>query len=333
MRLRVLPLLVFSVLIPSLLRASGTPYDPKAWAEADKANEPVAKKLASEFEAAFRNTHEPTRIKAIAAVSVLNHPLVVKVLGATLTQGGAAIRIAGAEAMGLMEHRPEAERLLAAAVKPNSKSTDVLVALYKAMGSVGDVSGVPALVNELSSRLPKTRGADLSLVQTCVESLGKIHDKKAVDAMIDVWQKADPESRPTEKTPQETSNFREGANTAFNLALASLTGERERPWSEWKSWWKKAKTTFVLPEGPDAPPPAAPGASAVEVKPDEGDKPEVGEEPKEGEKPKEGGDDKGDKKGDQPGGDDKGEKKEGAEDPQQGGAGEGKEGENKECPK
>ncbi|MBI3098468.1 MAG: hypothetical protein HYY93_09545 [Planctomycetes bacterium] len=294
-------LLVLAALLPAGPTARAVPFDAQAWADADKANEKTARRLVSEFEAAWRNTHEPTRLKAIESVSTLNHPLIVRALGITLTQGGEALRIAGAGAMGRMNHRPEAARLLAAAVKPNAKMTNVLVALYAAMGAVGDPSSIAVLNSELSSRLSKARAADLPIVQACVEALGKIHDKRAVDALIDVWQKADPDSRPTDKTPRETADFREAVNADFGTVLSTLTGERERPWSEWKSWWKKAKNTFTLPEGPDAPPPENPdGADTTGLKPPdddkagegEGDKPKEGEGDKpaagEGDKPKEG---------------------------------------------
>jgi len=238
-----------------LLALSVTPQDDAAVTAAIAAFDAVMSK----------SKDSGARVSAVGTLSKVRHERVVGRLGAVLSHEEKVLRIAAAQAMTEFKAPPELRRPAAHALSSalnagaNLKQPEVLVALFNAIGALGDESSCTVLRTHFDDKDPQLAGAALT-------AAGALKQKALVEPLIEVLRDCEKKAKSPDssggtakkgKAPKNTGGGDPGLSAeaqkrqrAQNLlgiaqqALSSLTGQNFPTGDEWGKWWSKNRSTF-----------------------------------------------------------------------------------------
>gem|GEM_PF-3077161 len=106
----------------------------------------------------------------------------------------------------------------------------VLMPLYRALGRTGDRRAVRIL--DASAQ----ENASVAVQASIAKGLGRIADKRAVDALLGLLKRAE-------------SSGSKGLSSAARRALLALTGaEAGSSAADWEAWWRENRRTFRFPD-------------------------------------------------------------------------------------
>jgi len=190
----------------------------------DKEGESAAKTLK---EVCAKSTIEG-KIAALQEALKVEHEKVIKAVGEMLLVEADPVRIAGATALGAVDHPASAEVLMTA-LPPNLRREEVYPAILKAIGELGWQSAA-ARLNEM---LSKVGDADVrATLPSVIATLGQLGAATSIDPLIDLLQKVENGAR-RNPWPNE-GQMRKAAEDA----LRSITGMEFRRVSDWEPWWR-----------------------------------------------------------------------------------------------
>jgi len=218
------------------------------------------------FDAVLAKSKDPSaRVAAVGTLAKVHHERVVGRLGALLSHEEKGLRIAAAQAMTGFKDSPELRRSAAHALSSalsagsNQKEPDVLVAIYGAIGHLGDESSVNVLKSHFDDKDAQIAGAAIS-------AAGALKQKAMVEPLIeelrDCEKKAkSPDSSGTSPKRVKSTKGSSGPDPgldpetqkrqrAQNLlgvvqqALSTLTAQSYVSADEWEKWWGKNRNSF-----------------------------------------------------------------------------------------
>ncbi len=214
------------------------------------------------------------RTGALRILMQAHDPKFLKLLCGYLTKDSPEVRVTAAEGVGEYAGSAEAGKALVAAAGngENKKSPEVRVAILKALGAVGDVSGAKTANDAI-------REDNLEVALAGVEASGRLKTKTSVDALLAEYKRLEPVS-PGGKAPKPGKENTESAEDrlaqrratlvpAIHRNLTQLTGFEWPSCKDWEDWWRKEKANFgaaAAPPPPAPPPPATPAPAPAPAK-------------------------------------------------------------------
>jgi hypothetical protein len=234
---------------------------------APQQDDAAATEAVTAFDAVLAKSKDPSaRVAAVGTLAKVHHERVVGRLGALLSHEEKGLRIAAAQAMPGFKDSPELRRSAAHALSSalsagsNQKEPEVLVAIYGAIGHLGDESSVNVLKSHFDEKDAQIAGAAIS-------AAGALKQKTMVEPLIeelrDCERKAkSPDSSGTSpKRAKTTKGSSGGGDSALdpetqkrqraqNLlsvvqqALNALTAQSYGSADEWEKWWGKNRNSF-----------------------------------------------------------------------------------------
>jgi hypothetical protein len=194
------------------------------------------KKAVSAFKKGWRKWSEKEKTAQIEKLAELPHDLASSTVAKYgLSDKSEVVRKETAVSLGEMGRKNVVPGLIRA-LRPNERNLEVSLALFRALGKIGDPKAVPVLVKDLGPTDPYRRiymGKDEAVValgRARVEALGDIRSKSSVDALLKVWQK---------------TGHLGGYVNEIIAALRKLTGQNYGPLLEkWKEWWAASRAGF-----------------------------------------------------------------------------------------
>ena len=226
----------------------------------------AATEAISTFEATFSKTKDTSaRSAAITTLSKTRHEKVVGRLGTLLTHEEKALRIAAAQALATFKDAPElrksAAHVLASALSSgsNQKEIEVQVALFTAIGHLGEESSGSALKSHFDDK-------DEQLAGAAITAAGALKSKAMVEPLMDELRDCEKKSKSPEaptgggKPMRNPKGGGSGSSAAdpealkrqratFLLpvvqgALSTLTGQNLSLSNDWEKWWSKNRASF-----------------------------------------------------------------------------------------
>src|SRR5579872_5486035 len=147
--------------------------------------DPAVTEALATFESTYSKTKEAgVRSQAITGLSKTHHERVVNRLGNLLTRDDKATRITAAQSLATFNDTPElkksAAHALASALNAgsNAKEVEVQVAIFAAIGHLGDESSVTVLKGHFDDK-------DIQLAQAAISASGALKCKVMVEPLID----------------------------------------------------------------------------------------------------------------------------------------------------
>ncbi|MBI5368995.1 MAG: HEAT repeat domain-containing protein [Planctomycetes bacterium] len=208
------------------------------WAGAD--DPPVApsdedaKAQVTALKSALRGKDVDGKLRTITACTDCPHPAVAAALGGVLTSEADDVRIAAAGALGTMKGLDVAARALTAALPANEENGKVLPKIFGAIGDVGHLSAVAAVVEWINRRIAQRDKDDIQGMVEAIGALGGLKSKGTMDALLDLWRKNQVVGA------NRKHHFRESCNRAFQQAVRKLfAGEKHNGQKEWDDWWRE----------------------------------------------------------------------------------------------
>ncbi|MCI0341801.1 MAG: HEAT repeat domain-containing protein [Planctomycetales bacterium] len=191
------------------------------------------------FRKGAREKDPVLRATALRGIAAARPPGASKDVAPLLADPDPVVRGLAAEALGALGE-PAAAPALLKAWKAAAAEPRLALPVARALASTPD----PVAIAPLSAGL--AAGESLAVGRARLAALGRIRDKRAVDALVGLLG--------------EVSGKKELLEPAV-AALRALTGEDQgENAAAWREWWKKSKAKFAFPAPPEAPPPVPPPA-------------------------------------------------------------------------
>ena len=210
---------MMTLLLAALLLQEAAPTDKEGEAAAHKLREDAAK---ASIEGKIAAIHEALKTE---------HERVIKVVGEMLVTEADPVRIAGANALGAVDH-PASADVLVAAIAPNLHREEVMPAIFKAIGELGWQSAVKTL-NDLVPKVgePEVR----AILPPALTALGQLGSLSSVEPLTELLMKLENGAR-RNPWPNEGAMRRNAEE-----ALRQITGQSFNKVTAWDPWWRENK--------------------------------------------------------------------------------------------
>lgn len=229
-------------------------------------DEAAAKAALDTFKTTTAKSKDPkVHVEAVAELSKTLHESVAAKLASLLTTDDKDVRIAAANGLGTFnkpaELRVSAAKHLTQALTAgaNLKFVEVRIAIFGALGALGEESSANAVKAHFDDRDPKIAAA-------AVSAAGAMKCKSLVEPLIQVLRDCErtlkgdalplppPPTKggkpPLPPSPQKDQDKekKDRANAVIGsaeAALGTLTGQNFKTSDEWEKWWIKNRSSFV----------------------------------------------------------------------------------------
>jgi HEAT repeat protein len=209
------------------------------------------------FKAAMKSTSEADRVTAVNDLAKVPHAKTLARLAPLLNSEAPTVKIAAARGLsGFTALKTKASQVLIAAMGPNAKETNVLVALYEGLGKLDDPSALSTVHKGFEEK-------DLVLVKAALQAAGAMGNPASIEPLIaflarlEKIQKAAgggvdvtapvPGGGGGSVTVRSDDNGPKRAQElipVINKTLNEITRESNGSSETWSAWWAKHKATF-----------------------------------------------------------------------------------------
>jgi HEAT repeat protein len=233
-----------------------------------QADDAAATEAITAFDAVLSKSKDPSaRVAAVGTLEKVRHERVVGRLAALLmSREEKGLRIAAAQAMPSFKEVPELRKSAAHALSSglsagtNQKEPEVLVAIYTAIGHLGDESSGTVLKSHFDEKDPQIAGAAIS-------AAGALKQKSMVEPLIEELRDCEKRAKAPESSggaakrgkttksgggggeaaPDPEMQKRQRAQNLLGIvqqALGTLTGQNFASGDDWEKWWSKNRNSF-----------------------------------------------------------------------------------------
>lgn len=209
------------------------------------------------FKTAMKSTSEADRVTAVNELAKVPHAKTLARLAALLNSEPPTVKIAAARGIaGFSALKAKASQVLIAAMGPNAKETNVLVALYEGLGKLDDPSSVSTIHRGFEEK-------EVVLVKAALQAAGAMGNPASIEPLIALLAKLEKilkaagggvdVTAPVPGGGGGTVTVRGDENgpkraqeliPAINKALNEITRESNGSSETWSAWWAKHKSTF-----------------------------------------------------------------------------------------
>jgi HEAT repeat protein len=234
---------------------------------APQQDDAAATEAITTFDAVLAKSKDSSaRVAAVGTLAKVHHERIVGRLGALLSHEEKGLRIAAAQAMTGFKDSPDLRKSAAHALSSalsagsNQKEPEVLVAIYGAIGHLGDESSGSVLKSHFDEKDPQIAGSAIS-------AAGVLKQKNMVEPLIEELRDCEKKAKAGENTgtsPKRVKTPKSGSSgpdpaldpetqkrmRAQNLlgivqqALNTLTGQSCSSADDWEKWWGKNRNSF-----------------------------------------------------------------------------------------
>lgn len=209
------------------------------------------------FKTAMKSTSEADRVSAVNELAKFPHAKTLPRLAALLSSEPPTVKIAAAKGIaGFSALKTKASQVLIAAMGPNAKETNVLVALYEGLGKLDDPSSVSTVHRGFEEK-------EIVLVKAALQAAGAMGNPASIEPLIALLAKLEkilkaagggvdvtapvPGGGGGSVTVRSDDNGPKRAQElipAINKSLNEITHESNGSSETWSAWWAKHKATF-----------------------------------------------------------------------------------------
>ncbi len=233
----------------------------KAQKEAQKQADKAAADAIKQFQADYKNKDPNARAGAVSQLSGTRHSKVLSKLAALVRADVPEVRIAAAQGLGeFKEMSRKAVSALMGGLGANAKLPEVLVAIYDALGKLGDPSALGAVHVGFKQK-------DTKAAVAAIKAAATLRNRASIDQLIAGLKSAEARAGIGADNSNTTGNvggggirIPGGGGTGkdvqkerakelageFQKALESITGESHNNSREWQTWWRKNMRTFKI---------------------------------------------------------------------------------------
>ena len=219
-----------------------------------------------------RDATDGSKIVAIRQAAKVHHRKVVLELSRYLTSGSRAVRIVAAEELGRFREVSEAPAALAAAIRSKANASPAMRGVrVMALRGLGHLKARAAAA-EVERRIRRER--DPWVAKAAVDAAANLRLKSSIEPLLEILRRVEgrlgndlasidplshPEFPPTSvidliiKAPAdakkgERRTGRDLLRKPILDALQRITRQSFSSSKEWRTWWRKSKSTFSVPD-------------------------------------------------------------------------------------
>lgn len=193
------------------------------------------KKTVAELKKAFAGKDPVERINSLRRAIDVPHADVIKALEPALSSKDDDVLRTALETLGRMRHPGALERLRHYAKRERTrlkKLPDLHILVIKSVGRHGSLDGLEFLSDKLFS------SRDNSLIKARILAMGKIRDRKAVEALFNQLKSTDRRRITT-------------VMSSVQITLARLTSRDEGTGQDrWQAWWRAVPKDWKVSDKP-----------------------------------------------------------------------------------
>jgi hypothetical protein len=152
--------------------------------------------------------------------------------------------------------KAKASQVLIAAMGPNAKETNILVAIYEGLGKLDDPSALPTIHRGFEEK-------DVVLVKAALSAAGAMGNRESIEPLIALLTKLEKVQKSsgggvdvtapvpgggggsvTVRSNEDAPKRAQELIPLVNKALNEITRESNGSAETWNAWWAKHKATF-----------------------------------------------------------------------------------------
>jgi HEAT repeat protein len=209
------------------------------------------------FKTAMKSTSEADRVSAVNELAKFSHAKTLVRLASLLSSEAPTVKIAAVKGIaGFSALKTKASQVLIAAMGPNAKENNVLVALYEGLGKLDDPSALSTIHRGFEEK-------EVVLVKAALTAAGAMGSPQSIEPLIALLTKLEKILKAAGGGLDVTAPVPGGAGgsvtvrgddngpkraqeliPAVNKALNEITRESNGSSETWSAWWAKHKATF-----------------------------------------------------------------------------------------
>lgn len=209
------------------------------------------------FKTAMKSTSEADRVTAVNELAKVPHAKTLARLSGLLSNEAPTVRIAAIKGIsGFSTLKTKASQVLVAAMGPNAKETNILVAIYEALGKLDDPSALPTIHRGFEEK-------DVVLVKAALLAAGAMGSPSSIEPLIAFLTRLEKVQKSagggvdvtapvpgggggsvTVRSNDDAAKRAQELIPLVNKALNEITRESNGSSETWNAWWAKHKATF-----------------------------------------------------------------------------------------
>ena len=209
------------------------------------------------FKTAMKSTSEADRVTAVNDLAKVPHAKTLARLAGLLSNEAPTVKIAAVRGIsGFSALKTKASQVLIAAMGPNAKETNVLVAIYEGLGKLDDPSALAAVHRGFEEK-------DVVLVKAALQAAGAMGSPSSIEPLIAFLTRLEKTQKSagggvdvtapvpgggggsvTVRSNDDAAKRAQELIPLINKALNEITRESNGSAETWNAWWAKHKATF-----------------------------------------------------------------------------------------
>ncbi len=234
--------------------------DPAAVKKEKEDQKARVKAVLDAFAKDYKNNDPDARAGAVLShLGSLQDPKTLERAAGILGGEHEKVKIAACEVLGRFKDDPRLNAAAASALLPaigmNKKNNTVVLAVFKALGDLGN----EAAASELHKWIDDN---DTPLARAAIDAVGKIRARSSIPELIKLAQKLDRANgslisggravagggyNQAAAAQQEAKKRYDDLYTPAMTALGNITRQSIGSAGKWEEWWKKNQSTFIVP--------------------------------------------------------------------------------------
>jgi HEAT repeat protein len=209
------------------------------------------------FKTAMKSTSEADRVSAVNDLAKVPHAKTLARLADLLRSEAPTVKIAAIRGIsGFSTLKAKASQVLIAAMGPNAKESNILVAIYEGLGKLDDPSALPTIHRGFEEK-------DVVLVKAALQAAGAMGSRESIEPLIALLTRLEKVQKSagggvdvtapvpgggggsvTVRSNEDASKRAQELIPLVNKALNEITRESNGSAETWNAWWAKDKATF-----------------------------------------------------------------------------------------
>jgi HEAT repeats/PBS lyase HEAT-like repeat len=202
------------------------------------------------FKEAMKSKDASVRTAAVQEIASIKDKTVAKALSKRIKDRDADVRAAVGRALGQQGDLAYRGKLIAPMKDFDKGDPKALVGFLEGLEGLPHKSSVDPLCDMIKKVMYRERDAEKPLGLGATKALGKIKDKAAISALIEILGLTNPRAGSGgASVSTQTRAFRGSFKQPVLDGLKYIAGEHFKTGKVWQDWWKAREGRFKIPEG------------------------------------------------------------------------------------
>jgi hypothetical protein len=202
------------------------------------------------FKAAMKSKDASARLAAVQEVAPLKDKAVAAAIAKYIKDRDPGVRAAVGRALGTQGDQKHRGKLVGPLKNWDKEDPKALIGILEGLEGLPHKTSIDPLSDMIKKVMYRQREAEKPVGVGATKALGKIKEKQAISALVELLGLTDPKAGAGgTAVSTETRNFRAAFKPAILDGLKYISGMHYKAPFVWQRWWKSVEKKFKIPKG------------------------------------------------------------------------------------